>query len=198
MTAQAVQDAVTLLRSRLLDARTEITALSKEVSEIESALTSLGYGMQSAVPSRSAEQNRPDVDTTGASIAAAVKQVIDSERGPWTPTLVRDRLAGTPIQGDRTSEKLLVVIRTALYNLRKRGDAVAEGSSHTISAKWLTDAEAPVAAGASVREESAKNSSLQEGESGGTSDLQGDRDHHSDHSEGDHGLGRGAPLVRAL
>lgn len=70
-----------------------------------------------------------------------------------------------------------------MHNMRKRGLATHLDDGSTIATKWLGDAEAPGATGASDTEELNGNSSRQEGESREYyANLPRDGDHHPDYT----------------
>jgi len=148
----AVQQAVDLLTGRLAEARQRRDALTTEIVTIENALTSL-----SAYADGPPVHSRPDADTGTVapvqgvgtiSVRAAVKAILDGEDRAFAPAEVRNLIPSAVMNGKSTQQRTNSV-RTALWSLRQKGEAVMVDEVHTKSTKWGTpDPELPADNGA--------------------------------------------------
>jgi hypothetical protein len=196
-----VKQAVDLLRSRLVAAHAEAAELTAEIARLEGALDRLGASTDQSdtvTPADPHPDGSAGLDFAGMSVAGAVKALLEAEHGPWTPSMVRERLSDSGLRGDRSDEKFLQAISTAFYNLRKRGEAVTNKYNFTTATKWRADAEAPVATGASGGEGSNGDSSWKEGGTGYAPAPPDGRGARSGDTEPHHGHGSGASISEAL
>lgn len=156
MSTGAVQQAVDLLQQRLAEARAEHGALTSEIQQIEQALTNLGIGTVAPLAKKISAKTATaggNPKLKGMTVSAATRFLIESERGPWTPAMARDRLVAAGLQKKGvTNAKFTANVRSAFYTLRKTGVAVVadEVEQTTIAAKWLKDSETPAVTGVSV------------------------------------------------
>jgi hypothetical protein len=176
-TSPAIQQAVELLSRRHDEVVRDIATLEDELRQITNALQSLGYGNDRVAPVIALPRDTADGGSSesaaetnnayeGMSVAAATRAVMESARGPWTPSLVRERLAGTGVQQERDDANFITAIRTAFYSMRKRGEAVMDEEGRTILKIWIDssgDAEAPAGTGASDGEGPSDGPSGKEG-----------------------------------
>lgn len=148
----AVQQAMALLQGRLLDARGRRDRLADEITTIENALNSLSVYAEpsdvAAMVEDAAVLAPVESDGPVPSVRAAVKAILDSENRSFTPVEVRDLLPSAVVNS-RTKEQRINSVRTAMWTLRDKGEAVRVDDSHTISARWAaslpsTNPELPV------------------------------------------------------
>lgn len=143
--ADAISDAIELLRQRREQAVTELGRLQGEITRIDGALTSLG------------DAGRPLVDvshTEGSNgknpnLTVAALDRIESVDKWWS---MDDLVAGLrSVQGGRTDEQLKATIRTAMWTLRKRGQIISNGHGRHKASRYVDDpldTSAPAATGA--------------------------------------------------
>lgn len=131
MSTDAIADAVALLRARKEETLTEMGRLQGEVTRIDGALSSL-TGTPATPRAQPVATPIPEpVDPAAGqpiTITEAITRAISSVDKWWSiDELVRELRA---LQGSRTDEQLRGTIRTALWNLRKRGLIVSEKGRH--------------------------------------------------------------------
>lgn len=141
----AVQQAIALLEGRLLDARQRRDRLVDEITTIEEALTGLAVYAEPTVNPTSVESvmvpTAGESDSPVPSVRAAVQAILDAENRAFTPAEVRNRLPAAVVNG-RTKDQRINSVRTAMWTLREKGEAVRVDDSHTMSAKWAASASA--------------------------------------------------------
>lgn len=135
----AVQRAVELLRSRLDEARLRRDDLSAEITTIEGALNSLSVfsspGDVSASPVRRETVLIPRPQAR--SVRAAVKAILDETDHAYTPAEIRGLIPDVVMDG-KSNEQRTNSVRTALWSLRKKGEAELIDEVRTKSTKWST------------------------------------------------------------
>lgn len=141
MSSPAVQEAVSLLRSRRDQARREALALTREAEEITGALRSLGAddGAPVVAPAEDTE-TRP----AGKAVRPAVLELLESVPRSMTIDEIVGMLNGS-VRAGRSNAQFRSTIRTALWTLKNDGLIVAthERGAH-IASKWVPqDTEGP-------------------------------------------------------
>lgn len=137
----AVQQAVDLLTARLAEARQRRDALTAEIATIEDAITGL------AVFANGARTPPPTLGVIlsadrAQSVRAAVKSIIDSEDRAFTPAEVRNLIPAAVMDG-KSSQQRTNSVRTAMWSLRKKGEAALIDDVRTKSTKWSTPESSP-------------------------------------------------------
>lgn len=135
----AVQQAVDLLTGRLAEARQRRDTLTAEIVTIGNALTSL-----SAYADGAPVHSRPDADTGTVaavrgvgtmSVRAAVKAILDGEDRAFAPAEIRNLIPDDVMNG-KSAQQRTNSVRTAMWSLRQKGEAVLVDESRTKSTKW--------------------------------------------------------------
>lgn len=136
MEPSAVQQAVDLLTGRLDEARQRRDELAAEIVTIENALSSLSVYTNSG----GVGPPHSDVsDTHAPSVRAAVKGILDGTERAFAPAEIRN-LVPPAVMNGKSAQQRTNSVRTALWSLRQKGEAVLVDESRTISTKWQTPA----------------------------------------------------------
>lgn len=167
MSTDAIADAIELLRARREQTQTEIGRLQGEIARIDGALQSLGgTAPKQAVSSKPAPSEEKAASMT---ITGAIEATVNSMDRWWSIDDLAHELS--PMQGFRTDEQLRGTIRTALWNLRKRGKVTTNGQGRQKATRYLsvtTDT-----SGSAATEPEGHVSTSEEGESGASSHVPG-------------------------
>lgn len=154
--SSAVKQAMALLCERREEAHVQMAQLHGEIAQIDRALSSLEHietphpALDASLQSdNTAASQGPSDQFDGLNVTAATRLLLEAERGPWTPSLVRQRLAGTSVQGDRSDATFIAAIRTAFHSLRQRELIATDQHNKTMARPWIvpTNAGPPVSAG---------------------------------------------------
>jgi hypothetical protein len=140
MTANAVSDAIDLLRQRRADAVRQQRELVDEVRKIDEALNALG-GLPStgALPPTSDEAAKPTAKATRPSVRFAVITILEDGAKEWSPAELVSEIQRRGF--DVKVTKLGDAVRTALWGLGKDGKVARQSSSQYIATKWLSQSE---------------------------------------------------------
>jgi hypothetical protein len=172
MTSAAVQQAVTLLRERRIQAKREIESLTNEVDEIEAALRSLGALEASPTAARVADPAAavPRTALSSKTVRGAVLELLQSSPQALSVAQIVGAL-GPEMKQTRSDDQFRSTVRTALWTLRN--DKWIDNPSRGLhrASKWATnDARDPAATGSLVAG-SLVGSTPMNGAAGGESDA---------------------------
>ncbi|WP_375479205.1 hypothetical protein [uncultured Jatrophihabitans sp.] len=142
-----IQQAVDLLKGRLAEAtarRDQLTAeaqqLTDEIEAVTAALRSLnGQAFVAQVLADVGSATLSELASSGVeprSIRAAVKDILDSERRPYTSTELREMLP-EHLTVNKAPSAISNSVRSAVWSLTTKGDAIRVNDGDAIvSSKW--------------------------------------------------------------
>lgn len=145
----AVQQAVDLLSQRLDEAQRAHHELGAEIETITRALRDLRaystapYG-QEPPPPVTVTTSSGTMSTGNASVRATVKAILDNNNHAFTPAEVRALIPEAVMEG-KSKDQRVNTVRTALWSLRQKGEAILLDEKRTISSTWVQDSENPSA-----------------------------------------------------
>jgi hypothetical protein len=142
----AVAQAAQLLVGRLSEARTALGGLdkarddlTKEITRIEAALSALAVGptdSEAQLVTDAADGALFSQPIGGMSVRAAVKHILDAMPRALTSKEIRDLIPEEIMAGKPSDYHRVNSVSTALWSLRKAGEAVQVEGKKTISSKW--------------------------------------------------------------